>query len=236
MISILANKRYEGAMMTSAQRKPKPYKGIAMEGMIATWYAKNTGKSIAEFSKLAKHIADSLRPGDHVLEVAPGPGYLAIALAQLGSYRIVGLDISRSFVRIARDNATRNRVDVDFQEGDAAAMPFAAEAFDCVVCRAAFKNFSDPVGALAEMHRVLRPRGRALIVDMRKDASNRSITDEVAKMNLGSIDAFITRMTLSALRKRAYSRPDFERMLEATPFDRSDIREQPLGFEIELIR
>jgi ubiquinone/menaquinone biosynthesis C-methylase UbiE len=222
--------------MTSAQRKPKPYKGIAMEGMIATWYAKNTGKSIAEFRKLAKRIADGLRPGDHVLEVAPGPGYLAIALAELGRYRIVGLDISRSFVGIARDNATRNRVEVDFQEGDAAAMPFPAEAFDCVVCRAAFKNFSDPVGALAEMHRVLRPGGRALIFDMRKDASDESVADEVAKMNLGGIDAFITRVTLSALRKRAYSRQDVERMLEATPFERCDIREESLGFEIELVR
>jgi ubiquinone/menaquinone biosynthesis C-methylase UbiE len=223
-------------MVVSAQRKPKPYKGIAMEGMIATWYAKNTGKSIAEFRKLAKRIADGLQPGDHVLEVAPGPGYLAIALAELGSYRIVGLDISRSFVGIARDNAARNRVEVDFQEGDAAAMPFPAEAFDCVVCRAAFKNFSDPVGALAEMHRVLRPGGRALIFDMRKDASDQSVADEVAKMNLGGIDAFITRVTLSALRKRAYSREDFGRMLDVVPFERCDIREEPLGFEIELVR
>jgi ubiquinone/menaquinone biosynthesis C-methylase UbiE len=223
-------------MKAYAGRKPKPYRGMGMEGMIATWYAKNTGKSIAEFRKLAKRIADCLQPGDHVLEVAPGPGYLAVALAQLGSYRIVGLDVSRSFVRIARDNATRNGVEVDFQEGNAAAMPFAAETFNVVVCRAAFKNFSDPVGALGEMHRVLRPGGRALILDMRKDASDKSITDEVAKMNLGRIDAFITRITLSALRKRAYSKQDFERMLQATPFDRRDILEQPLGFEIELIR
>jgi ubiquinone/menaquinone biosynthesis C-methylase UbiE len=223
-------------MTDAGRKKPKPYKGIAMEGMIASWYAKNTGRSIDEFRQLAKHIADGLKPGDDVLEVAPGPGYLVIALAQLGSYRIAGLDISRSFVRIARDNARRSRVDVDFQEGDAAAMPFAAETFDCVVCRAAFKNFSDPVGALAEIHRVLRPGGRALIVDMRKDASYQSVTAEVAKMNLGSIDAFITRVTLSALRKRAYSKQDFERMLEAGAFKRYDIREQPLGLEIELVR
>jgi hypothetical protein len=39
-------------MKISAGRKPKPYKGMAMEGMIATWYAKNTGKSIAEFRDL----------------------------------------------------------------------------------------------------------------------------------------------------------------------------------------
>jgi len=226
----------EWTMKTSVERKPKPYKGIGMEGVIATWYAKNTGKSMAEYRSLAERVAGGLRPGDRVLEVAPGPGYLAIALAQLGSYRVAGLDISRTFVRMARENAARSRVEVDFREGDAAAMPFAAEAFDFIVCRAAFKNFGDPVGALREMHRVLGPGGRALIIDMRNDASGKAIVDEVAKMHLGRIDAFLTRTTLSALRKRAYSKADFVRMVQATPFGRCDIAEQPLGFEIGLIR
>lgn len=223
-------------MGTSALRKPKAYKGIGMEGMIATWYAKSTSKAMAEYRNLANRIADGLRPGDSVLEVAPGPGYLAIALAELGSYRIAGLDISRTFVRIARENAARGGVKVDFQKGDAAALPFADEAFDFVVCRAAFKNFGDPVGALCEMHRVLRPGGRAVIIDMRNDASGESINDEVAKMQLGRIDAFLTRAALSALRKRAYSKPDFEQMAQATPFGRCDIREEPLGFEVTLIK
>src|SRR5947209_17121635 len=103
----------ERPMKITAERKPKPYKGMGMEGMIATWYAKNTGKSIAEFRDLAKRIADGLRPGDRVLEVAPGPGYLAIELARLGAYRITGLDVSRSFVRIARENAARAGVEID---------------------------------------------------------------------------------------------------------------------------
>jgi ubiquinone/menaquinone biosynthesis C-methylase UbiE len=226
----------EMAMKTSVERKAKPYKGIGMEGMIATWYAKNTGKSIAEYRNLAKRIAEGLKPGDRVLEVAPGPGYLAIALAQLGSYRVAGLDVSRTFVRMARENALCSRVEVDFREGDAAAMPFAAEAFDFIVCRAAFKNFSDPVGALREMHRVLGPGGRALVIDMRSDASGKAIVDEVAKMHLGRIDAFLTRTTLSALTKRAYSKADFERMVQATAFGRCDIAEQPIGFEVGLVK
>jgi ubiquinone/menaquinone biosynthesis C-methylase UbiE len=223
-------------MNASAERKPKPYKGIAMEGMIATWYAKNTGKAVAEYRSLAKRIADGLRPGDRVLEVAPGPGYLAIELARLGSYRLAGLDISRTFIRMARENAAQGGVMVLFQEGDVAAMPFAADTFDFIVCRAAFKNFGDPVGALREMHRVLRPGGRALVIDMRNDASPKAIRDEVAKMQLSRIDRFLTRTTLSALRKRAYSKLDFERMAQATPFGRCDIREEPLGFEVTLTK
>jgi ubiquinone/menaquinone biosynthesis C-methylase UbiE len=171
-----------------------------------------------------------------VLEVAPGPGYLAIELARLGGYRLAGLDISRTFIRMARESAVRCGAKVDFQQGDAAAMPFAAETFDFIVCRAAFKNFGHPVGALGEMHRVLRPAGTALVIDMRNDASVKSIKDEVAKMQLSRIDAFLTRTTLSALRKRAYSKLDFERMAQATPFGRCDIREEPLGFEVTLTK
>ena len=84
------------------------------------------------------------------------------------------------------------------------------------------------------MHRVLRPGGSALIIDMRRDASATSISAEVKRMRLGHINRFLTRATLSALRKRAYSRLDLERMVEATPFGRCDITEQPLGFEIWL--
>jgi len=224
----------ETNMKLGIERKPKPYKGIGMEGMIATWYAKNTGKNIAEFRDLAKRIIGTVPPGGSILEIAPGPGYLAIELARLGSYRIAGLDVSRTFVRIARENAVRAGVEIDFRNGDAAALPFASEVIDFVVCRAAFKNFGDPGGALREMHRVLRSGGRALIIDMRCDASAESISAAVERMRLGHINRFLTRTTLSALRKRAYSRLDLERMVRATPFGRCDITEQPLGFELWL--
>src|SRR5258708_3379640 len=109
--------------IVSTQPK-KAFKGLPMEGMIATWYAKSTGRDMSAFEAEAAGVAGQLRPGADVLELAPGPGYLAIALARLGDYRIVGLDISRSFVRIAAKNAAKAGVDIDFQHGDASAMPF----------------------------------------------------------------------------------------------------------------
>jgi 2-polyprenyl-3-methyl-5-hydroxy-6-metoxy-1,4-benzoquinol methylase len=61
-----------------------------------------------------------------VLEIAPGPGFFCLELARLGSYRITGLDISRSFVQIAHDSAQKAGLEIDFQEGNASAMPFAS--------------------------------------------------------------------------------------------------------------
>jgi ubiquinone/menaquinone biosynthesis C-methylase UbiE len=206
-----------------------------MEGMLAGWYAKNTAKDLPEFEACASRIAAHLRPESRVLEVAPGPGYLAIALARLGPYRIAGIDISRAFVRIAAENAARAGVEAEFQHGDAAAIPYPADTFDFIVCRAAFKNFADPVGALGEMHRVLRPGGETLIIDMRKDASNEAIDSTVEDMKLGSMNTFITRAIFKySLRKRAYSKADFQRMVAATPFRSAEIREQAIGFEVWL--
>jgi ubiquinone/menaquinone biosynthesis C-methylase UbiE len=209
---------------------------MAMEGFVASWYARNTGRSLAEFEALAKRIALELRPGALVLEIAPGPGYLAIALARLGDFRVTGIDISQSFVRIASEKASDAGANVEFRRGDAAALPVPANWFDFIVCRAAFKNFTDPVGALREMHRVLRPGGMALIVDMRKDATDRSIAEQVAGMNLGAVSRVMTRTVLRSLRSRAYSREDFTRMLAETPFGGGAISEEPLGFEIRLIK
>jgi ubiquinone/menaquinone biosynthesis C-methylase UbiE len=220
--------------IASAPRK-KAHKGLAMEGAIATWYAKNTIKDLAEFEACAARVAAHLGPHSRLLEVAPGPGYLAIALARRGPYRITGIDISRTFVRIAADNAARAGVKVEFGHGDAAAIPYPAGSFDFIVCRAAFKNFSDPVGALREMHRVLRPGGQALIIDMRNDASNAAIDATVRDMKLGRVNALITRAIFKySLRKRAYSKADMLAMAAATAFQGAEIREEALGFEVWL--
>jgi ubiquinone/menaquinone biosynthesis C-methylase UbiE len=182
------------------------YRGVGMEGPIASWYAKNTGRDLTRFTKTARRLAGRVRPRGEILEVAPGPGYLAIELAKRG-YRVTALDISTSFVKIARNNAASAGVSVDVRQGDASAMPFPDASFDAVVCMAAFKNFTDPLGALNEMHRVLRPGGEASIFDLRKDANRSEIDAEVRSMHLSVWNAMVTRWTFELLLlKRAYTR------------------------------
>jgi ubiquinone/menaquinone biosynthesis C-methylase UbiE len=175
-----------------------------------------------------------LAEGASVLEVAPGPGYLAIELAKLGTFRVVGLDISETFVRMASENAQKAGVAVAFHHGDAAHMPFNPDSFDLIVCRAAFKNFTQPVGALNEMYRVLKPGGKALILDLRPDASAADINAHVKHMKLGWGSSLMTKLILNMLRKRAYSREQFRQMASQTPFKTCEIREESLGFEVAL--
>jgi ubiquinone/menaquinone biosynthesis C-methylase UbiE len=213
----------------------KPYKGMGMDGALARWYARLTKKSMADFQLLAKRVAGEISPASSVLEVAPGPGYFAVELAKLGDYEVTGLDISQTFVEIARANAAEAKVQAQFQHGDASRMPFEAERFDYVVCRAAFKNFSAPGAALREMYRVLKPGGRALIVDMRGDASRDSIREAAKGMKAWPVNRAIVYLTFRfMLLKRAYTRAEFERMIGQTGFRRVEIRETLIGLEILL--
>src|SRR5206468_3796555 len=97
----------------------KPYAGLQMEGPMARWYARIT-RDRKDHRTTAEAVAAQLPAGGDVLEVAPGPGYLAVELARLGNYRIAGLDISRSLVQIATENARRAGVNIDFRHGDVA--------------------------------------------------------------------------------------------------------------------
>ncbi len=213
----------------------KGYKGLGMEGLIARWYARNTGKNIADFRKAAQKVAMQLPDAADVLEVAPGPGYWAIELARLGSYRIVGLDISKTFVRLATENAAQAGVAVTIRQGNASAMPFEPGSFDFVYCRAAFKNFSDPVEAINEMYRVLKPGGTAVIVDLRRDASPKAIAEAVDGMELGRINSLLTRWIFEhSLLPRAYSPDDFRHMASQTPFRTCDIECDLIGQEVSL--
>ncbi len=214
----------------------KGYKGVGMEGPIARWYATGTGKDLARYEEQAGLVAEHAPAGARILEVAPGPGYLSIELARNG-YTVTGLDVSATFVEIARENAADAGVHADFREGNASAMPFEDGAFDFIVCCAAFKNFSDPVDALREMRRVLAPGGTALIVDLRPDVSAEAVNDDVTRMGLGVVRGAITKFTLrSWLAKRAYTRESFEELIARTDFASSDIRETPMSLEVALHR
>ena len=212
----------------------KAYKGMAMEGAIARWYNRNTREG-REFDALAQRICRIIAPGSNVLEVAPGPGYLAIEIARRGNYRVAGVEISKTFVEIEKANAQAAGVTIDFRRGDAADLPFADATFDLVVCVAAFKNFSRPAKALAEMQRVLAPGGKALVIDLRHDASRAAINREVDGMGLNGLNAALTKLTFSAfLLRNAYTEEQMQAFLRDAHISNARIETSGIVFEVWL--
>ena len=211
-------------------------KGPEMEGVVARWYSRirGTKSQIEAYRKEAERLTSRLPEGSKVLEVAFGPGYLAIELGRLGRYRVSGLDISNTFVKIAGQNAREAGVTADFNQGDAAIMPFETDSFDLIVCQAAFKNFVHPGSALSEMHRVLRGGGTAVIQDMSSDATHADIEREVNGMELGWVSSFTTKGTLEMLKRRAYSPAQFESLVAESPFKTCTITTEGIGLEVRL--
>lgn len=222
--------------MQTMEKRRWRLKGPEMEGPVARWYARLRGTQgqIELYRTQAVELTAGLTDGSRVLEVAPGPGYLAIEMARSGRFHVTALDVSRTFVQLARDKARHEGVSVDFRQGNVAGMPFEAESFDRIVCQAAFKNFPLPRTALGEMHRVLRAGGTAVIQDMSRDATHADIETEVTAMKLGRLSAFMTRATLERLRNRAYSPAQFELLAAESPFRSCEITTAGIGLEVRL--
>jgi ubiquinone/menaquinone biosynthesis C-methylase UbiE len=174
----------------------KACKGLGMEGFIARWYERTTRKDLEQYRILAQRLSAIPPENGSALEVAPGPGFLAIELARMGKLRVTGLDISKTFVDLAAANAAET--------------PFPADSFDLLVCRAAFKNFSEPEKALREMRRVLR---------------------------LGAPSRAFTLLTFRfMLLKRAYTRQQFEALLAPIGFSKTEIQTNDIGLEAWLVK
>jgi demethylmenaquinone methyltransferase / 2-methoxy-6-polyprenyl-1,4-benzoquinol methylase len=106
----------------------------------------------------------NLAAGERALDVGAGTGDLALALARAGpNGRVVAVDLAPAMLARAR-----KRADVPLQVlvGSAEALPFPDAVFACAVAGFAVRNFGDLARGLAEMRRVLRPGGHAVVLEL----------------------------------------------------------------------
>jgi ubiquinone/menaquinone biosynthesis C-methylase UbiE len=128
-------------------------------------YAANP--SIADRDRVARLVqAIQPAPSARVLEVATGPGYVALALATVAR-EVIGVDLTAAPLAIAeRFRQERGMTNVRFESADAKQLPFDDASFDVVVCRLALHHFPQPALVLREMVRVCRPGGTVAVEDM----------------------------------------------------------------------
>jgi ubiquinone/menaquinone biosynthesis C-methylase UbiE len=128
-------------------------------------YAANPG--IADPERVAR-LVQAVQPSaqDRVLEVATGPGYVALGFAAVAR-DVVGVDLTEAPLALAEQRRqAQGLTNVRFQLADASQLPFAEGEFDVVVCRLAFHHFAQPMPMLSEMARVCRMDGTVAVEDL----------------------------------------------------------------------
>jgi SAM-dependent methyltransferase len=111
-------------------------------------------------------VAARLQPTSEVLDVACGPGLVALALAESARH-VTGLDFTPAMLDKARElQRERGLANLSWDPGRADDLPYANKSFDAVVTRFSFHHFMDPKKCLEEMVRVCRPGGRVVICDV----------------------------------------------------------------------
>lgn len=116
--------------------------------------------------KTAKTVA-KCHP-ESILDLATGTADLAIALAKHNpKAHIIGMDISEKMLDIGRQKVAKRQLEgqIELHLGDAAALPFEDNQFDAVTVAFGVRNFEDLSQGLSEICRVLKPNGRAVILE-----------------------------------------------------------------------
>ena len=155
-------------------RVPHDEPGFCQPDFVAE-YGVETGKYPAEFQPILDYLSRQLDPARSadILEIGPGPGWMAIQLAKSHrTVRVTGIDVSPEFVALANQNSRREGVAdrVTFTLGNAAELSGLSDgSFDAVMSNQSLHYWNPPECVLNQIARVLKPSGVFCIGDDRRD-------------------------------------------------------------------
>lgn len=123
----------------------------------------NAALSLGQDAHWRRVTAMAARPVDaEVLDVAAGPGNVAVELVARGARRVTALDLSEQMLRVGFE---RGHTGIEWVNGDAQRLPFPDARFDAITISFGLRNVPDPPRAVAEFARVLKPGGRLVICE-----------------------------------------------------------------------
>ena len=131
------------------------------------------------YEHISRGIADSIehcvlrldpKPGERILDLSTGTGWTSRLVARRGA-NVIGLDIAADLLDVARAQAAADGLRIEYQLGDAEALPFEDGAFDAVISTVGVMFASNQEAAAAELARVVRKGGRVALTTWTPDGN-----------------------------------------------------------------
>lgn len=173
------------------------------------------------YAPIAKEIISRL-PEGRILDAGTGPGYLPVEIARRSSrIWVVGIDLSRALIRMARRNALSAGVaeKVHFEVGNASSLRWADGTYDMVISTGMLHTLKDPVRVLKECRRVLKPGGQAWIYDPARVSSQIDLRRWKDSFTFGERILYRVFLLFARINPgRVYKREQVVSMIQASGF------------------
>jgi ubiquinone/menaquinone biosynthesis C-methylase UbiE len=166
----------------------------------------------------AQDCAARLKAG-RLLDVGTGPGRALRELRRLSpDVELYGLDVSAAMLDLARRNLAG--IAVDLRQGSIAHTGYADGFFDLVTCTKSFYLWDDPAAGLAEIHRILKPGGAALLFESTRDYDPAVLARQLREgmRTDGPFKRAVIRAALGRQLRETYSNREILDIVERTPF------------------
>ena len=216
---------------TVAARVPETDEGLQGDELALKY--DEMQRHIRDNGWLQEKVDDILKAGidsGEVLELGCGPGYLGLEWLKRAQHsaRLVGLDISPAMLRRASANAQGYGVTerCAYECGTVLALPFEDDSFDHAISASSLHEWADPVTALSEMHRVLKPGGRYVISDLRRDVDRTTFQFMKANIAADMRPGFRTSI------RSSYLKSEVEEILEGAALATAVVTEVQMGIVV----
>jgi len=200
---------------------------------------------VALFDRMQRHLRDKGWIGTDrllafginagvALEVGPGPGYLGLEwLSKTNGTSLKTVEISPNMIAVAQKNAAEYGLlpRVEYRLGRAEEIPFGDETFDAVFSNGSLHEWSDPLQAFHEVHRVLRQGGRYAITDLKRNMN------PLARWFLKtSVRPKEMQSGLLSSIHAAYTKKEIEQIVARTTVKSATVSESQIGLTITGIK
>jgi ubiquinone/menaquinone biosynthesis C-methylase UbiE len=190
-----------------------------MDGWVARAYDRGVQTAFRELMPtLTADVLPALASARHVLDVGCGPGQFTIfAAEQLPGAEVTGVDLAPTMIELARGHAAASpaAARLRFEVADVARLPFPDATFDAVMSTGSIKHWPDPQAGLREIHRVLRPGGRAFIGEMNRLAPREAVSAQRMRLR-----HWFFRFIYPHVFEKALSPEEARAVFAASPFGR----------------